>query len=58
LDTLGGTRKKTAQTEGPKISIVFTNTSDLDAVKHVKPSSKEIINFDWVDPKAYSFFNE
>ena len=42
LDTLGGTRKKTAQTEGPKISNVFTNTSDLDAVKHVKQRNHQI----------------
>ena len=32
---------KTARTEGPKISNVFTNTSDLDAVKHVKQGNHQ-----------------
>ena len=34
--------KKTARTEGPKISNVFTNTSDLDAVKQVKQRNHQI----------------
>lgn len=34
--------KKTARTAGPQISNVFRNTSDLDAVKHVKQRNHQI----------------
>ena len=41
-----------------KVQRYQTYSQILQILTQSNMSSKEIINFDWVDPKAYSFFNE
>ena len=51
LDTLGGTRKKTER----KVQRYQTYSQILQILTQSNMSSKEIIKFDWVDSRAYSF---